>query len=324
MREMSKKKKTGVIILAVVLLLAAAGYFTVDHMIGKIKRIKNEEILTPEEAELIEDEPEETGPIGEKVNKIVWPEVEPIDSGKRINILLVGQDRREGEGRKRSDTMLLCSIDTKSGEVDLISFLRDSYVQIPGYKDNRLNVPYLYGGFKLLGETLKTNYGVQVDGGFEVDFSSFEKIITLIGGVDIELTEKEAVYLDVGTVADKYHLNGTQALNYARCRHLDSDFGRTNRQRKLVSVILNKAKTLSAGELWNLADEILPMFSTNMSKSEVKSLLGKIIPMITKIELKQYHVPDQGEYKNAYIEKKSVLQVDNEAVNARLKTIIGR
>ncbi len=95
----------------------------------------------------------------------------------------------------------------------MISFLRDLYVQIPGgYSDNRLNAAYVFGGFPLLMDTLHTNFGVSIDGCFEVDFSGFQSVIDILGGVDIEMTSKEAKTINIGTEAGVYHLMGQRPL----------------------------------------------------------------------------------------------------------------
>lgn len=94
---------------------------------------------------------------------VEWNFIERIEDDELINILLVGQDRRNGESRQRSDTMILCSINPKTGETSLVSFLRDLYVQIPGgYADNRLNATYRFGGFELLDATLTENFGISM------------------------------------------------------------------------------------------------------------------------------------------------------------------
>lgn len=96
---------------------------------------------------------------------VEWDFMERIEDDELINILLVGQNRRNGESRQRSDTMILCAINPKTGETSLVSFLRDLYVQIPGgYADNRLNAAYRFGGFELLDATLTENFGVSIDG----------------------------------------------------------------------------------------------------------------------------------------------------------------
>ena len=115
--------------------------------------------------------------------------------------------------------MILCSIDPDTKQISMISFLRDRYVQIPGgYSDNRLNAAYVFGGFPLLMDTLQTNFGVSIDGCFEVDFSGFQSVIDILGGVDIEMTSKEARTINIGTEAGVYHLDGTKALAYSRIR----------------------------------------------------------------------------------------------------------
>lgn len=163
------------------------------------------------------------------------------DNDSLINILLIGQDKREGEERQRSDAMILCSFNPETSKLSMMSFLRDLYVQIPGYEDNRLNAAYAYGGFELLKETLELNFGISVDGCLESDFSGFEKIIDTIGGVEIELTKEEAEI--VGVNEGVCTLNGNQALTYARIRKIDSDFQRTERQRKIMNSVFEKAKT---------------------------------------------------------------------------------
>ena len=117
--------------------------------------------------------PETEANLEEDAVQDVLSPADPIGgSGSRIvNILLVGQDRLEGEGRTRSDSMILCTFNKRTRELTLTSFLRDLYVQIPGYGGNRINAAYAYGGMELLEQTLEQNFGVQVDGIVEVDFS---------------------------------------------------------------------------------------------------------------------------------------------------------
>ena len=97
------------------------------------------------------------------------PDESEIYGKHLVNILLVGQDRLEGQSRQRSDTMLLVSFNKSDNTITLTSFMRDMYVQIPGYKPNRLNAAYAFGGMNLLKKTLDVNFGVKVDGVVEVD-----------------------------------------------------------------------------------------------------------------------------------------------------------
>ncbi len=239
---------------------------------------------------------------------VKFENVDPIEVDGLINILLVGQDRRPGQGRQRTDSMILISVNTDTKDVSIISFLRDLYVQIPGgYSDNRLNTPYVNGGFKLLNETLLLNFGVDVDYNIEVDFTGFEKIIEIMGGVTINLTKAEAKHLGGGLVEGENRLNGKQALNYARIRKLDSDFGRTNRQRNIIMSLFNEAKQQPIGKLYDLVDEICPYLTTDMSNADIFMLAAELLPMMTSMKINQYHVPETGHYYNATIRKMMVL-----------------
>ena len=93
------------------------------------------------------------------------------DASNIKSILLIGQDKREGESRQRSDSMILATLDKDQGTVSLTSFMRDLYVAIPGYSTTRINAAYAYGGMDLLDQTLEENFGVKIDGNVEVDFS---------------------------------------------------------------------------------------------------------------------------------------------------------
>ena len=232
-------------------------------------------------------------------------EYKTVDNDGLVNILLIGQDRREGENRQRSDAMILCSFNPETSKFSMISFLRDLYVQIPGYEDNRLNAAYAYGGFELLKETLELNFGISVDGCLESDFEGFEKIIDTIGGVEIELTKEEAEI--VGANEGVCTLNGNQALTYARIRKIDSDFQRTERQRKIMNSVFEKAKTYSLTELAMFFSEIFPLMSTDMTDDEVMTLALTLASSFGELETQSYSIPSQGNYENATIRGMAVL-----------------
>ncbi len=233
-----------------------------------------------------------------------------FNDSKLINILLVGQDKRPGTtARQRSDSMILCSINPETKEVALISFLRDLYVTIPGgYSNNRLNATYAFGGFKLLNRTLNHNFGVTIDGNIEVDFNRFQQVIDAVGGVDIALTNAEAKYLIGGSAtAGVVHMDGKLALTYARTRLIDNDFNRTGRQRKVILAVFEKIKGKSVPELRKLADTVLPMLTTDMSNTEMVSLMGKLAPMVSGMKISSYSIPGKGTYTSTYVRGMSVL-----------------
>ncbi|MBR3780696.1 MAG: LCP family protein [Clostridia bacterium] len=232
-------------------------------------------------------------------------EYKTVDNDGLVNILLIGQDRREGEDRQRSDAMILCSFNPETSKLSLISFLRDLYVQIPGYEDNRLNAAYAFGGFELLKETLELNFGITVDGCLESDFEGFEKIIDTIGGVEIVLTKEESEI--VGANEGVCTLNGNQALTYARIRKIDSDFQRTERQKKIMNSVFEKAKTYSLTELAMFFSEIFPLMSTDMTDDEVMTLALTLASSFGELETQSHSIPSQGNYENATIRGMAVL-----------------
>lgn len=224
-----------------------------------------------------------------------------------VNILLIGQDKREGESGQRSDAMILCSFNPETNKLSMISFLRDLYVQIPGYEDNRLNAAYAYGGFELLKETFNLNFGISVDGCLESDFEGFKKIIDTVGGVEIELTAEEAEIVGNSASEGLCTLNGEQALTYARIRKIDSDFQRTARQRKIMGAVFEKAKTYSLTELAVFFSEILPLMATDMTENKIMTLALSLASSFSEIEISSYIVPAEGTYKNAMIKGMAVL-----------------
>ena len=235
---------------------------------------------------------------------------ETVNNDGLINILLIGQDKRDGETRQRSDAMILCSFNPETNKLAMISFLRDLYVQIPGYDDNRLNAAYAFGGFELLKDTFEMNFGITVDGCLESDFEGFEKIIDTAGGVEIDLTASEADIIGGGATEGICTLNGNQALTYARIRKTDSDFQRTARQRNILNAVFEKAKTYSITELAAFFSEILPLMSTDMTDDELMTVALTFASSFQDIETESHIVPAEGTYKNATIREMAVLLPD--------------
>lgn len=307
--------------LLIILLVGAAGaYALLNGALNKINIIDNEEVVTvaPEEENFETEDVSYTGN-SVKPESITVNKVAPIEADHLINILLVGQDRQPGQGRQRSDTMILCSYNSDKNEVSLISFLRDLYVAIPGgYSDNRLNAAYAFGGFPLLYNTLKDNFGVTVNGGIEVDFNGFIELIDLIGGVDIYLTAKEAHYVSSNCTEGVNHLNGKKALNYARIRKIDSDFGRTNRQRTLILAVFEKLRHSDINTLTNLVNTAASMVTTDMTKGSITALVSAFLPKIATLKINTYAVPFDGSYKSTYVRGMAVLVPQNDVIREKL------
>lgn len=282
------------------------------------------EAVQPGQAEGAADTPSQDGNVTIDPGAVKWNVVEPVDDDHLINILLVGQDKDiTMTGRKRSDTMILCSINSETGAVSLISFLRDLYVQIPGgYSNNRLNVPYVFGGFDLLDRTLTANFGVSVDANFEVDLNGFQKLIDVLGGIEIQLTAAEAEYLkatwDITATEGINQFDGRQTMWYSRIRKLDSDFGRSGRQRKVLLAVYQKIKDLPMNELLPLMYDILPYLTTDMTDAEILSLAYRFLPLLPSMKIETHTVPARGTYQNASIRGMAVLLPDRALIREKL------
>lgn len=224
------------------------------------------------------------------------------------NILLIGSDTRGGEEYGNSDTMMLLSINNKTKQVKMVSFLRDLYVKINGMRDNRINASYAYGGPRLLINTIENNFKIKIDNYICADFQSFETIIDSVGGVQMSLTKAEAKELNThpetyfvdGKVqevsAGINHLNGAGALGYVRIRHIDSDFGRTERQRKVLGAVMSSLKHSSPITLVGLANSVIPLVKTDLTNSQVLSLISQTSSLLGN-QTVQTAIPADGDYE---------------------------
>lgn len=323
------------VFLAIVLLLGI-GHTIFDVIFGGFYNKMNYVDITQEatNSSIPTDpvDPDFTGPVMDPTdvehNTVPPHLIQDADQDGYINILLVGQDRRPGQGRQRSDSMILCSFNKSKGTFSMISFLRDTYVYIPGWGSEKLNAAYAHGGFGLLFETLAVNFGVSVDAGVEVDFSGFEKIIDLLGGVSVNVTEKESEYMKVNwglnVPAGVSRLNGQQALFYSRIRKLDMDAKRAERQRKVLTSLINEYKNKSLTEMLNILDEILPMVTTTMQQDELQGYLLELFPMLSNTTITNQQIPAAGTYQDMTVGSVTATKVaDMEANRQILKNLLG-
>ena len=246
-----------------------------------------------------------------------------------INILLIGQDRREGEGRARSDAMILLTVNKNTKSVVLTSFLRDLYVEIPGYGSNRINASYTFGGMDLLDQTLARNFGIHVDGNVEVDFGQFSEIVDLVGGVEITLRDDEAKHINQTAGGDltegTCRLSGKEALEYSRIRNLDADgdFSRTQRQRTVINAIVEQLKAGGMLKMLRIVDDVLPMVTTDMSNTEILGYATSLLPMLSGARIENQRIPADGDYSYAMIDGMSVLKADMDACRRLLQDTLG-
>ena len=249
---------------------------------------------------------------------------ETLAGSSVINILLIGQDETPGGGPARSDSIILCTFNKGTKQLTMTSFLRDLYVSIPGFGSNRINAAYAFGGMELLDRTLEENFDVQVDANVEVDFAQFSEIVDALGGVEIQLRADEAKVIreETGTEISEglQRLNGDQALTYARIRKLDAegDFGRTSRQRKVLSAVLDRYKTADLKTILSLVDELLPMVNTDMKPMKMMKYAVELFPVLSEVQVVSQHIPAEGTYENRRINEMSVLVADMEATRQLL------
>lgn len=244
------------------------------------------------------------------------------------NIMLLGSDSLTPNPLDgRSDSAILISINKKTHNIYMSSFMRDMFVPIPGYENNRINAAFAYGGPDLYLGTVNQDFRIAVDKYVVVGFGGFQKVIDDIGGVDINLTPAETRQVNLKSGSDLspgvQHLNGKEALNYARIRKIDSDFVRTERQRTVMMQVLDKFKMLGPIQMDQTLNDLLPNLSTNMSNSELMSLLsGSII--YSKYPVTQLQIPANGSWGRLSADGMDVLQVDFEAnIELLQKTIYG-
>lgn len=250
-----------------------------------------------------------------------------------VNILLIGIDGRTDEietGTQHGDVQIIVSINKEDGSIKLTSVLRDLYVTIPGYKSkNRINVAYSRGGGQLAMRTMNSLLELNIEHYVTINFYGLASIIDSLGGIDIELTKSEAgainTYIkknlkkggydnqdkdyerqDLEKVSGVQHLDGIQAVMYARLRSIDNDFKRSERQRHLLELLL--AKVLDGGmdlnKLMGLLEVCLPYAETNMSAWDMVDLAMGVLSsdILSKLEsgealLQQNRIPMDETWK---------------------------
>ena len=231
------------------------------------------------------------------------------------SVLLIGTDGRSLDERGRSDTMMLVSVNSSTKKICTTSFMRDCYVEIPGYGWDKLNAAYAYGGPELLMDTIEHNFGVRIDDYVSINFLSFASIVDSVGGIDVDLSDAEAEEINTILQAEvneimgddrgadllksggkKVHLVGKQALAYARIRHIgNADFERTERQRRVVDLVMDKLKAFNPIMLKNLSTKVLPDVTTNMDTAKLY-FLSLRAPLWLRFERSPMQVPAEGTY----------------------------
>ncbi len=341
MSNRKKKNSRGGIIAMVIVILILLAIVAMLFIQGKLTQVNRTEtvvkdVVAPKEETFEVDESVAEKPDTIDPETVEWEKVEPLeaeDTSHVTNILLIGQDARNGEGRQRSDTMVICSLNRDTNTVTMCSLMRDLYLPIPGYSDNRINAAYVFGGMPLLDQVIEEDFGVKIDGNFEVNLEGFLNSMATIGNLDIYLTWEEAEYMNanpaMGSGTDESSevwyltegwnsLTPSQALAYSRMRHIgNSDYERTERQRNTLTAAFNKIAGSNVSDLLRLADAILPCLTTDMSQKDIMSLATMIQGM--KLNETSYRIPVDGTYSSESVRGMAVLVPDLQANSQYLK-----
>ena len=307
-RKHKKRKIVGIIILAVVLLIVGI-YGSIVWMfykdtVGVVSKDK----------------------VDPKAEKVKIAEEDQKDKDV-FNVLLVGTDSRDPNSDKgRSDSMMLVSFNKKQNKSTVISFMRDTLVDIDGYGRSRLGHTYAYGGVGLTINTLNQTYGLDIQNYVTISFDNLVNVIDEIGGVEVYISEEEAEYYRKNgmpdIVAGDVTLTGSQALAHARNRTLGSDFERTRRQRSVMYGIYRKImseKDISA--LLPLINYCVTQVETNMSVTEIYDMAKEVLST-EDLKMQQACAPQEGTYTPIVYEGMDVLEIDVDANKKMIEDLL--
>lgn len=245
------------------------------------------------------------------------------------HILLLGIDARPGQTSGRTDTMIILTVDTNNQKIKLMSLMRDIIVAIPGRENNRLNAAFVFGGADLLLQTIEKNFGIHIEHYVGVNFSMLASLIDQLGG--LTLTVESEYYMDrinavikednkvlgidvndgLLTQAGEQLMTGKQAQAYARYRYgtSDGDFGRTARQREVITKIFHKLTEMSLVELSALAVSNIDNVVTNLTLQDMM-LLAPAMLSLKDAEIEELRIPVDNGYKFQTVRGMSVIVPD--------------
>ncbi len=320
-----KKKKILPIILIVLLVIVAicvgAGVWYYNHLLNMITR--PDDVVVPTETIAATELPTAAAETteGTTVPEETWPVI--VSDQNITNILLIGQAARAGEEALIADTMILCSINRETKTLTMTSLMRDMCLVWPAYVDytgrtrtgnNRINMAYnmgyrwannnVQGGMDVLSSIVEYNFGVPVDHCIEVNFEMFQEVMELMGGIEVELSQEEITYLQ-----DNYPASNTAktltpglcklspylTLGYARMRKVGhGDYERTERQRTVITKLIDKLRDMSIWDINKLFQTVLPKITTDMTNKEITNYALEFIPMLKDLKIQSQRIPFEG------------------------------
>lgn len=243
-----------------------------------------------------------------------------------MNILLLGVDNADLDSNSRSDSMILLSVDTLHGKIKLTSFMRDMFVEVPGYGKTKLTHACQYGGAQLTADTIEMNFGINIDAYAKIGYDFLIDAVDGLGGITIpEVNETESAAMAREGIfiepAENVSMNGHQAIIYCRIRKGQSDFQRTERQREVVTLIIKKALKTNPLKLIKLASSLLSEMDCSIPKTKILSTAFKTIPCLLG-SIEQLRIPADGEWWDDTVSGMSVLQIDLDANKQLLEEFI--
>lgn len=310
---MGKKKKTVLIIIAFfVVLFGVLGGFYLSKL-GLLQRGDNDAAggaIDSSEDGVLDDELA----MEEALAHLEWRNAVSADGEIYVdkdvlNILLIGTDERSDSfsTNARGDSCMILSLNKKTGDAKLVSLERGmGFPILEGAYEGQydwLTHTFRYGGADLMMKEVRECLKVDVTHYVRVNFNTFKKGIAAIGGIDVTLSQAEADYINQKMVkyggntvtVGENHLDGYQAITYARCRKIDSDWHRIERQRTVVQAAINQTKNLSISEMNALLNDVLPLVQTNLTNGEITGLL-LIAPKFRGVTFEQMTIPAEGTY----------------------------
>ena len=302
-----KKTKHIKIILIVLLLLIAVLAAAVLYVNSKLDMIQFDDGSRPIDTNAMYDPAENIVPedLPEREEQSIYVDQKENGNENVINILLLGTDERTERfsDNARADSIMVLSLNMRVHTIKLVSIERGIGVEVPGRNDDWLTHTFRYGGAKLTMDTVRKYFNLDLDRYVRVNFNIFEEAINTIGGVDVCMTPEEAAGLSTwhsnafcrNPVQPGWnHLDGYDALQYCRLRSIDSDWRRIERQRAVIQAAIDKVRELDLQKLNQLANTLLPMVKTNLTKEDMAKLLLELPGFIsTGAQAEQMTIPSQ-------------------------------
>lgn len=277
-KKLTTPKKILLTILVLLIIVTSSSIFAFNHFSSKVERIEIDRSAVTE-----------TGKEPAKEDEDI------------ISIALLGTDfsknEKYGNLYGASDSTMILGIDTKNNKLKLLSLMRDLYLDLPDGTGNKQNLNYTmaYGGPELILKTINYNFNLTVDKFINVSLNTLPTIIDKLDGIELNIKSNELNYINYYidnidkengtstkkvTTAGLQTLNGTQATAYCRVRYTEGgDFKRTERQREVLTTLFEKFKTASITDLATMMNDILPLVSTNLTNTEITSIISKVLSM---------------------------------------------